>query len=289
MIRINPTWFMILQTCGLPQSISYFLAAIKAFRIFSHDVNHAYFQNKDNMSRSIFILPKREDLEIIGITDEEILELLRPLYVTCDVGDYWGVTAHFHVEEDLGMKQTVGDPALYLKISDGELEGVVGIYVDDNIHVGNRNFEETNEESLKRFDSKPRVYDNFDFFGTVNKKTKRGEFAVTQERHDRRISKAARDCTFQEFRKLRASLSWLANTPPELCCLINRAAQVTRETFSKEKIKEFNKAVKIANRRAVSGLTSSALESSSLRFNMYADAAFASNDDLLSQLGHIAI
>lgn len=107
------------------------VAAIQGFRIFSLDVNQAYVQSRDKMTRRIFILPKQEDLDIIGITEDELLQLLRPLYGVCDAGDYWGVTIHFHAERDLGMTPSLGDPALYLSVSDGELEGLMAIYVDD--------------------------------------------------------------------------------------------------------------------------------------------------------------
>lgn len=56
------------------------VAAIKVFRLFSHDVNQAYIQSKDNLGRRIFILPKQEDLDILCVTDDDVLELLRPLH-----------------------------------------------------------------------------------------------------------------------------------------------------------------------------------------------------------------
>lgn len=40
------------------------------------------------MSRRIFIMLKREDLDILGVAYDELLELLRPLHLTCDTGDY---------------------------------------------------------------------------------------------------------------------------------------------------------------------------------------------------------
>lgn len=103
------------------------VTAIKSLRVFSHDVNQAYVQSKDKVSRRIFILPKQEYLDILCITDNEFLELLRPIYGVCNAGDYWGVTVHYHVEKGLDMSPTTGDPGLYLKLSDGKLEGMVGI------------------------------------------------------------------------------------------------------------------------------------------------------------------
>lgn len=105
------------------------------------------------MSRRIFILHKREDVEIIGINDEEMLELLCPPYGVCDGGDYWGIKIHFHVEKNLEMSPTTGETALYLKMCDGKLEGLIRIYVDEKLHVGYENFEKDTLKSLIVFDS----------------------------------------------------------------------------------------------------------------------------------------
>lgn len=130
---------------------------------------------------------------------------------------------------------------------------------------------------------------NFDFFGTVISETAPSEFEVSQKRHVNLLPMAPKDCNFEEFRKFLAILAWLANSHPELCCLINRAAQVTSDTFSKSKIHEFNKAVNLVEGGSVLTLKYKRLDSDSMRLKMYADAAFATNDELSSQLGYIII
>lgn len=89
--------------------------SIKGFRIISHDVNQSYLQSKDRISRKIFILPKKEGIGILGVSEDEVLELLHYLYGFCDTDDYWRVALHFHVEDDYGMESSLGDPALHLK------------------------------------------------------------------------------------------------------------------------------------------------------------------------------
>ena len=133
------------------------------------------------------------------------------------------------------------------------------------------------------------MYDKFDFLDTAIETKSPGNFTLTQDRHVERLAVLPKTCTFDKFRRSRAMLAWLANTRPELCCLINRAAQVTEDTFKKDKITEFNKAVKIAKAKDVRGLTYGKLDVSTLRLKMYADAAFATNDDLSSQQGYIIL
>jgi len=72
-------------------------------------------------------------------------------------------------------------------------------------------------------------------------------------------------------------------------CAIKRAAQVTKVLFAERHIKEVNKAVKRAKATKDLVLTYTTLERESLHFRVYADASFASNDDLSSQLGYVAI
>lgn len=59
------------------------VAAIKGFGVHSHDVNQANIQRKDQKTRKVYIMPKAKDLGIIGITENELLELLSPLYGMC--------------------------------------------------------------------------------------------------------------------------------------------------------------------------------------------------------------
>lgn len=264
------------------------VAAVKGFRIFSHDVNQAYVQSKDKLTRKIFVLPKKRDLEMLGVSEDELLELLMPLYGICDAGDYWGVTVEYHVEDDLNMKPSIGDPALYVMISDGEMDGIMGVYVDDSLNAGTPLFEKLTAESLKRFDSKPRVFDHFEFFGSTITTTAPGEFLLSQKRYAGRLSFVAKDCEYAAFRRYRAMLSWLSNTRPDLCCMINRAAQVTNDTMCREKLTEFNKATNLARDDRVGGLRYRKL-GEPLTLKAYADAAFATNYDLSSHIGFIII
>lgn len=106
------------------------VAAIKGFRVLSHDFKQVYVESEDKLSREIYLLPKKRHLSVIGISDDGLLELLRPLCGFCNYGDYWGVTVKYHAEKDLGMLSTVGDLAFYMKMAGGTLDGVMGVCVE---------------------------------------------------------------------------------------------------------------------------------------------------------------
>jgi len=55
-------------------------SAALGLRIFSHDVNQAYLHSKDKLSREIFVRPRAWDARYFSVRDEEILQVLLPLY-----------------------------------------------------------------------------------------------------------------------------------------------------------------------------------------------------------------
>jgi len=90
-------------------------SAVLGFRIFSHDVNQAYLQSKDKLSREVFVRPRARDARYFSVHDDEVLQVLLPLYGLPDAKDYWDVTVLDHVENELGMEPLVGDPRLFVK------------------------------------------------------------------------------------------------------------------------------------------------------------------------------
>jgi len=64
---------------------------------------------------------------------------------------------------------------------------------------------------------------------------------------------------------------------------------VTTSTFREEHIKELNKAVMHANATETLSLMYAPLEKDTLHLLVYAEASFASNDNVSSQLGYIVL
>lgn len=264
-------------------------ACLLLLRLFSHDVTQAYSQSKDKLTRKIYVKPKLKDLEIFGISDDELFELIFPLYGLCDAGDYWGLTIEDHLTNDIGMKPLTGDGAVFVRRNGDEIEGITGSYVDDCLNAGNADFEQTTEKTLQRFESKPRVYDDFDFFGTQIRTIAPGKFSMTQRNYSNNLSFVDLGCTFEEFRRHRALFSWMTHTRPDISCYANRACQVSQKTFCKGKIRELNKGIKIVKNTADQGLTFEPLDKQSIEMRVYADASFATNDDLSSQIGYLVM
>lgn len=121
------------------------------------------------------------------------------------------MTVEYHVEDDLSMKPSLGYPALYVKISDGKLESIMGIYVDKNLNAVNLAFEDMTFESLKSFDSKPRVYDEFYFFGNYISTSTPGECSLSDALYANKLAYIPKGFVYPHFRRNRAITSWLAH------------------------------------------------------------------------------
>lgn len=76
-------------------------SAVRGLRLFAHDLNQSYLYSKEKMTRDVYLQSPAEDREYFGIIEDEVLHLVRPLYVICDAGDYWALTFIAHVEGDL--------------------------------------------------------------------------------------------------------------------------------------------------------------------------------------------
>ena len=126
-----------------------FLAAIHNFRIWSHDVNRAYLQSSEKRMRKVYLKPPKE----LNLSSDELLELIKPLYGLPDAGDYWDRTMADHLRKDLNMVPTYHDIALHFLHGEKELQGLVGVYVDDSLICGNKNFMDITEKTLDKFES----------------------------------------------------------------------------------------------------------------------------------------
>lgn len=226
------------------------------------------------------------DFKILDISKEELFELIYPLYGLFDAGYYSRLTIHDHLTNDIGMNPITGDGAVFVKKKDGEIIGIRGSYIDDCLNAGDEEFEQMKECKLQKFKLKPRVNDSFDFFGTQLRTIAPCTFTMSQQDYANHMTFVDTNCSFEEFRNHRALFSWMTHTCPDNACYTTRACQVSPNTFCKEKSLELNRGIKIVKDNADMGLNCKPHDTRSLELRVYADASFASNDDLSSQIGY---
>jgi hypothetical protein len=74
------------------------------FNIWTIDVNQAYLQAAVDLQRKIFT-----KTDVLNLGEDELLQVIKPLYGLSDSGDYWAETLSAHHMEDLRMTQATAD------------------------------------------------------------------------------------------------------------------------------------------------------------------------------------
>ena len=113
------------------------------------------------------------------------------------------------------MKPQIGDLSLFTKHVQNQLLGLSGIYVDDAINCGPPQFLKEGEMTASKFESKPPVFDEFNFTGMYFKTTEDG-FKISQEHYAKRLKPLPDSASFKSFQSARAQISWLSHTRPDL-------------------------------------------------------------------------
>ena len=174
------------------------LAAIHGFRLCTQDVTQAYLQSALKLSRDIYLKAPKE----FGLASNELLKLLKPLYGISDSGDYWHERFKLHLRKDLLMKQTDGDLALWFKGVGKALQGLIGVYVDDQLGCGTKEFVKYSEETEKKFKSRARCFDKLHFAGIEIDTLQDGSILMHQEPHAKKLKKLEENYTFDDFRSI---------------------------------------------------------------------------------------
>jgi len=93
------------------------------------------------------------------------------------------------------MTPLAGDPSLYLKNKEGRTIPLLGSCVDDTLLGGNEDFQNISEQTLVKFDSKPRQWGSTEFLG-VCVETLPGEcssYKLSQPLHIRALKEMPTD------------------------------------------------------------------------------------------------
>lgn len=235
------------------------------------------------------------------ISADEVLDLRKPLYGNGDSSDYWGVTFARHAKDDLQLTPTSGDPSLYILIplstldreqEEEDAEGVMGVYVDEKFPAGNEKFQELTEATLAKLESRPRAWDNFEFFGCDFRTVEQDISEVDQREYIANIGLVPADVNLEKYRSLRAESAWATHNRQDVRCCVNRAAQVVAGEF--ENVREahmmlLNSAIKKMKSTPELSLKYCKLDEAILHIRVYTDASFGTNDDMTSQLGLLVL
>jgi len=266
-------------------------SAVLGYLVLLHDVDQAYRQSKDELTRTIYLRLRPEDAALFEINGDQVLKVVLALYSFSDAGDYWYVPVIKQAEGDLGLCPLTGDPSLYVRPSEASVNGRMGKYVDDFLHGSNEGFHDLTLKRRKVFEAKPQEWDCVEFFGVCVKALPGPpcSFTFSQDKYVEDAIKQPLDIDIETFVSVRSGFACLAHRRPDLCCATNRSAQVTTPSFCVRHVQELNKAIKHAKATARLNLRYIPLDWDTRHLRAYAEACFAKNEDLVSQLGLVVV
>ena len=108
----------------------------------SFDIKAAFLQGKPQEDRVIGVEPVPELVEALGLKSNEICRLTKSAYGLIDAPYLWFKTLNEELHR-LGFESSPFDPCLYvLRSEKNELDGILGIHVDDGLCGGNDRFQQ---------------------------------------------------------------------------------------------------------------------------------------------------
>lgn len=117
-----------------------------------------------------------------------------------------------HILNDSGMKKLPSESAVFENCKENGLVFIGGIKVDNRPNAGSVQVVLITGQTLNRFESKPRMYNTFNFFRSQIRTVSYRKFRFGQPYCAAYMSFRPTDSKFEEFRKHFAFFSWLTNT-----------------------------------------------------------------------------
>jgi ribonuclease HI len=261
-------------------------ACFPDMKLFTRDVTQAYIQAETELTREVYVEAPSE----MGLTDDEILLVRKPLYGLPEAGVHWFATYSAHHIKHLGMKQSPADPCLFYKASASpkpSLEGISCLQVDDSLSAGRNAFVAEEEKHSRRFLCKPAQFANLDTDLTYNgvriRCLRDGGFSMKQEQ----VYRLEQVATADAFITARARGSYVATcTRPDLAAPYQLLAGKVRDPDS-EDFRQLNKVIARTLATRDVGLSFVPLNAEEVAISVFADAAFANASGFGSQLGFV--
>lgn len=141
------------------------------------------------------------------------------------------------------MGQSVSIVLLYFQFKNGKLIGVTCKYVNGNMKADNADLQSESNLPLKTFESKPRTYNHFTFFGTQVFTLEPDDFKLTQPNYIAGLHALPSNCTIKTFQKTWTSLACILRARSEYAFLLNKSLQMIENLLTKTAVAEIDEAI----------------------------------------------
>ena len=285
-------------------------AASKSWKIQQGDVASAFLSG-GYFEREVYVVAPRGGLPAVGNTpfvpEGTVMKLKKSMPGLADAPLEWH---HVHRQGilDIGMVESSVCKALYLYYEDGELHGILGTHVDDDLMAGSEKFDKVIAELRKRFHFDKWHEGTFVHLGCLIEQRPDFGITVAQKQYAdgmskidvtadrRRMVDAA--ATSDEVTALRAGcgkVAWLVrNTRPDLAFELAYIMQ-NITTAKVATVLRFNELVRNAKQGAHQKVIFEPIPLDEINVIGWCDASFANVDDgtvddgvtLASQAGYV--
>ncbi|KAA8491186.1 Retrovirus-related Pol polyprotein from transposon TNT 1-94 [Porphyridium purpureum] len=257
-------------------------AVASDLEVWTMDAVQAFLQSTFPLDREVYVVPPPEWKPEAKL---RLWKLLKPLYGLADAPTYWNASLTSAIKNIAAASST--DPCLFRSE-----RGWLGVYVDDIICVGDKQFENTAAQLLGTFEMKTQNPlsrgGNLKFAGITIQKWDR-TLSVDQATFAAQLVSSKPPETFAELRTFRGKVTWLATrTRPDLSFVAAMAMQVTESSFSVEYARQLHKSFRDTTNEWNGSLKIPKLGKGK-RLVIFADASFAGNLDLSSQVAFMIV
>lgn len=155
-------------------------ASMPSMSTYSRDITQSYIQLHTPVDRDVYIRARAQ----LGLIPRQFRKVSKPLYGIPESGLDFYQTYLAHYLELLEMRRTRAYPCLLVYKTDGKMDGLFSLQVDDSLGIGTRTFLKNEETAAKFFRSKPPVpitSSSTSFNGLVITRSPEGIFSTTQK------------------------------------------------------------------------------------------------------------
>ena len=258
-------------------------------RVYLRDISQAYVSSEAKLLREIYIIPPKE----LKLDSDILWKVIRPLYGLPESGVIWFETYVGHHHDKLGMKSAEVDPCfLYRKDENRCVDGLVCLQVDDSIGAGTEEFLQEEADASKRFKTRTAEvleYGNELKFNGHYVRRDEQNIILHQHPYEDRVPSDKIDRNPESFMSNRGKASYLAScTRPDIACAVNQLAQKKATDATEDEFKRLDNVFKRVREEQVELLYGN-VDLDTAEVHVFADASFATNADLSSQLGFIVL
>lgn len=262
--------------------------------LFTRDISQAYVQSETRTQRPIFVRPPSQ----LNIPRGTVLRVERPLYGIPEAGLHWFRTYHNHHKKKLALRPSIHDPCFLYTPNGMSVDskspkiprGFTCLQTDDTVSAANNEFIAREAKFSNAFDAKEPTFlreGKTISFNGADISLKQSVISINQNQHISRLSPiSSKQADKSEFVTQRARGAYIAAVcRPDLTFGFSHASQII--TPNVDAINQLNKSIKQAQANSDMYLKFVPLNNDSLRLVTFADASFATNADMSSQLGFV--